>query len=141
MSAPIRIQDDPRPGDLEALEREIDDFNVAATGFRDGRRLAAFVHDPDGALRAGIAGHTWGGCCEIKFLWVREDARRAGLGSALLAAAEREAAARGCERVVLATHSFQAPAFYPRQGYRECGRAEGYPHGHAQHYFTKRLGG
>jgi GNAT superfamily N-acetyltransferase len=139
MADEIRCTDAPSPRDVELLDDRIYAFNRAATGFHDGRALAAFVRDEAGALRAGLAGHTWGGCCEIRFLWVREGERRAGLGSALLAAAEREALARGCERVVLSTHSFQAPGFYARHGYTECGRADGYPRGHAQIYLTKPL--
>jgi ribosomal protein S18 acetylase RimI-like enzyme len=97
------------------------------------------LRDESGAIRAGLAGHTWGGCCEIRFLFVREGERRTGIGSALLSAAEREAVARGCDQIVLSTHSFQAPDFYRRHGYREVGRAEGYPRAHAQLYFAKRL--
>lgn len=139
MADRIRCVDELSPRDLAALDDEIYAFNRAATGFHDGRTLAALVRDETGALRAGLAGHTWGGCCEIRFLWVRESERRSGLGSALLAAAEREALARGCERMVLSTHSFQAPDFYARHGYVECGRADGYPRGHAQIYLTKSL--
>jgi GNAT superfamily N-acetyltransferase len=139
MTEEIRCVDELSPLDLAALDDEIYAFNRAATGFHDGRALAALVRDESGALRAGLAGHTWGGCCEIRFLWVRESERRSGLGSSLLAAAEREALRRGCERVVLSTHSFQAPGFYARHGYVECGRADDYPRGHAQIYLTKRL--
>jgi GNAT superfamily N-acetyltransferase len=141
MADEIRCGDALAAEELEFLDEQIYAFNRAATGFHDGRALAAFVRDEAGTVRAGLAGHTWGGCCEIRFLWVREDARRSGLGGALLEAAEREARARGCERVVLATHSFQAPAFYARRGYTECGRADGYPRGHAQIYLTKSLAG
>jgi GNAT superfamily N-acetyltransferase len=139
MADEIRCLDAPAARDLERLEHEINAFNFRATGCTDGRALAAFVRDATGALRAGLSGHTWGGCCEIRFLWVSEGERRGGLGSALLAAAEREARARGCERVVLSTHSFQAPGFYARHGYAECGRADGYPRGHAQIFLTKSL--
>ena len=139
MADEIRFVDEPPPGDLERLEEQIDQFNFRTTGFHDGRSLAAFLRDEAGALRAGLAGHTWGGCAEIKFLWVREAERRSGLGSRLLRAAEGEALARGCARVVLSTHSFQAPDFYRRHGYVECGRAEGYPRGHAQIFLTKTL--
>lgn len=135
----IAIVADPSTRELDELEEAVHLFNEEATGLRDGRDLAAFLRDAQGALRAGIAGHTWGGCAEIRFLWVREAERGRGLGSRLLAAAEREARARGCARVVLSSHSFQAPAFYLRRGYVECGRAAGYPRGHAQIYFTKLL--
>jgi ribosomal protein S18 acetylase RimI-like enzyme len=136
----IHLEDEPSPRDVARLEDEINAFNFRTTGIRDGRMLAAFVRDDAGELRAGLAGHTWGACCEVRFLWVREGDRRGGLGSRLLRAAEAEARARGCERVVLSTHSFQAPDFYRRHGYVEVGRAEGYPRGHAQIYLVKALG-
>jgi GNAT superfamily N-acetyltransferase len=139
MADEIDFLDEPRPRDLAQLEEEIYQFNFRATGFHDGRSLAAFLRDGEGRLRAGLAGHTWGGCCEIRLLWVREAERRSGLGSALLRAAEREARARGCEQVVLSTHSFQAPGFYRRHGYVEVGRADGYPRGHAQIHLRKLL--
>jgi GNAT superfamily N-acetyltransferase len=139
MADAIEFEDEPSPRDVEWLEDEINRFNYAATGFYDGRWLAAFLRDGEGQLRAGLAGHTWGGCCEVRFLFVREAERRSGLGSALLAAAEREARARGCDQVVLSTHSFQAPDFYRRHGYVEVGRADGYPRGHAQIFLRKRL--
>jgi hypothetical protein len=125
MADEICFLDEPARGDLERLEQEINRFNERATGFRDGRTLAAFLRGADGALRAGLAGHTWGGCAELKLLWV--------------CAAEREAAARGCVRLVLSTHSFQAPEFYRRHGYVEVGRVEGYPRGHTQLHLAKNL--
>ena len=63
-----------------------------------------------------------------------------GLGARLLAAAEAEIRRRGCDRVALNTHSFQAPDFYARFGYTECGRTPGYPHGHDDIHLVKQLG-
>ena len=65
---------------------------------------------------------------------------RSGLGAGLLAAAEAEILRRGCDRVALNTHSFQAPGFYARSGYTECGRTPGYPHGHDDIHLLKLLG-
>ena len=62
-----------------------------------------------------------GGYGYIDLLWVRDDQRSCGLGTKLLAAAETEIRRRGCDRVALSTHSFQAPGFYGRFGYTECG--------------------
>jgi len=135
----IRLEEEPSPHDVSRLEDEINSFNFTTTGIHDGRVLAAFLRDDAGAIRAGLAGHTWGGCCEVRFLWVREVDRHRGLGSRLLRAAEDEARQRGCRQVVLSTHSFQAPDFYRRHGYVEVGRAEGYPLGHAQIYLAKAL--
>ena len=41
--------------------------------------------------------------------------------------------------MALNTHSFQAPGFYARFGYAECGRTPGYPHGHDQIHLVKIL--
>jgi len=65
MADRIRFVDEPLPRDLERLEEEIDQFNYRTTGFHDGRSLAAFLRDESGALRAGLAGHTWGGCAQV----------------------------------------------------------------------------
>ena len=46
---------------------------------------------------------------------------------------------RGCGQVVIATHSFQAPAFYERFGYERRAVIEGRPKGHAYIIYAKRL--
>ncbi len=133
------IEDHPEPGDVAFLEEQINEYNFAATGYRDGRDLGIFVRDDSGAIVAGLWGWTWGGCLQVQFLWVQESRRKLGEGSELLAAAEHEARRRGCVVAVVDTHSFQAPGFYPRFGYERIGTVEGYPRGHAQHYFRKDL--
>jgi len=123
----------------ELLDKEISAFNAAATGYTDFRLVCIAVRDDGGGLIAGLFGWTWGGCGYIDLLWVRSDQRRSGLGTRLLAAAEEEIARRGCDQVALSTHSFQAPGFYARVGYKECGRTPGYPHGHDDIHLVKRL--
>jgi ribosomal protein S18 acetylase RimI-like enzyme len=135
---PITITD-VEDGLAAELSDHINEFNVEATGFDDGRWLRAAQRGPDGSLQAGLAGWTWGGCSYIEFLWVHADLRGTGLGSRLLAAAEAEARARGCAQIVVSSHSFQAPDFYQRHGYVEYGRIEGYPRGHAQVHLVKDL--
>ena len=128
------------PGLRERLDEEISTFNAAATGYHDGQMLSVAVRGDDGDLRAGLYGWTWGGCGYIDLLWVRDDQRGHGLGARLLAAAEAEIRRRGCDRVALSTHSFQAPDFYARFGYTECGRTPGYPHGHDDIHLVKQFG-
>jgi ribosomal protein S18 acetylase RimI-like enzyme len=72
-------------------------------------------------------------------LWVDERLRRHGLGRSLLAAAETEASRRGCTTIVLDTHSFQAPDFYPKLGYEKVGETTETPAGHTQVMFQKWL--
>lgn len=96
----------------EGLDEEISAFNAAATGHHDGRLLSIAARGDSGDLRAGLYGWTWGGCGYVDLLWVRDDQRSCGLGTRLLATAETEIRRRGCDRVALSTHSFQAPGFY-----------------------------
>jgi GNAT superfamily N-acetyltransferase len=121
------------------LEDKLYQFNVAATGFADGKAICFTAANDHGEMVGGIAGYTWGGCCFIKELWVAEGWRRQGLGRALIGAAEREAALRDCRQVVLSTHSFQAPGFYARLGYVEIARIEGHPTGHSNIVLAKPL--
>jgi ribosomal protein S18 acetylase RimI-like enzyme len=66
---------------------------------------------------------------DIDNLWLHEYFRRQGLGSRLLATAEKEARQRGCRRAMLKTFSFQARTFYEKNGYRVTGRLDDYPPG------------
>jgi GNAT superfamily N-acetyltransferase len=123
----------------ERLDQEISAFNAAVTGDHDARLLSIAARGDDDELHAGLYGWTWGGCGYVELLWVRGDQRGNGLGARLLAAAEAEIRRRGCDRVALDTHSFQAPGFYARLGYAECGRTPGYPHGHDSIHLLKHL--
>lgn len=130
---------DPSVAEIDFLEDRLYEFNREATGIDDGQGLGVFVRGDDGEIRAAVAGHTWGGCCEIRQVWVDEPLRRQGLGTRLLAAAEAEARRRGCTQLILNTHSFQAPAFYTRRGYTRVGEASDYPRGHSLISLRKQL--
>lgn len=130
---------DADAGLRERLDAEINAFNFAATGCTDAGLLCIAARDDGGGLCAGLFGWTWGGCGFIEFLWVREDHRGSGLGTRLLATAEREARRRGCDQMALSTHSFQAPGFYARFGYAECGRTPAYPRGYDLIHLVKQL--
>jgi GNAT superfamily N-acetyltransferase len=123
----------------ERLDEEINAFNASATGHTDGRLLCIAVRENGGDLCAGLYGWTWGGCGYIDLLWVRSDHRGSGLGTRLLAAAEQEIQRRGCGQVALSTHTFQAPGFYARFGYQECGRTSAYPRGHDHIHLVKQF--
>src|SRR5215470_5281394 len=114
---PFQVTDHLDEQDHKFLEEQIFAYNMARTGYHDGRDLALIVRDEQGTIIAGLSGWTWGGMMKIQYLWVREDYRGKNYGSRLLQAAEAEGRARGCRQVALDTHSFQAPGFYPKFGY------------------------
>ena len=136
----VALLDESQCQGLESfLADRIYEFNSQTTGYLDGRLLAGSIRNDAGEIIAGFSGHTWGGCCEILHLWVIESMRGQGLGRRLLEAAEAEALRRGCEQVVLSTHSFQAPEFYKRLGYQEVFAIEGRPRGYSNIIYIKQL--
>ena len=133
------VEIEPDPADVAFLEDRINEYNFATTGITDGQLLALLVRDDGGRLVAGLYGWTWGGTCEVRFLWVQEGLRRQGTGRRLLVEAEAEAQRRGCGQVVLSTHSFQAPGFYRKMGYAVVGQFDEYPAGHTLYFLRKPL--
>ncbi len=125
--------------DFSFLEEQMFAYNMARTGYRDGRALALLVRDEQGAIVAGLSGWTWGGMLKIQYLWVHEDYRGKGYGRRMLAAAEAEGRARGCRQAALDTHSFQAPDFYPKFGYEVYGVLDDDPVGFKTYHLRKRL--
>ena len=124
--------------DIEVLETQIRREASAAMGLGDEADLAIFVRDA-GRVVAGISGWTWGDCCELQSLWVEPSLRGRGLATRLIAAAEAEAAARGCSQTVHFTYAFQARALYERNGYELVGRVEDFPSGTDVLWYRKRL--
>jgi GNAT superfamily N-acetyltransferase len=139
MADGTRLVIDESNDDLsERIGAELHAFNIERTGQQDLRPLSVGAWDGDDLL-AGLSGWTWGGCGGIELIWVRPGSRRQGIGILLLEAAEKEIRRRGCDQVALSTYSFQAPGFYVRAGYIECGRRSDFPHGHDQILLTKTL--
>ncbi len=135
----FHVEDHPDPLDIELLEMQIRREASAATGLGEEVDLAMFVRDAAGTVVAGISGWTWGDCCELQNLWVAPSLRGRGLATRLLAAAEGEAAARGCSQTVHFTYEFQARALYERNGYDLVGRVEDFPSGTAVLWYHKYL--
>ncbi len=133
------VDKDPKPADVEFLERGLIEFNLRATGFTDGEFLSILLKDEDEHLRGGAYGWVWGSCCYIRYLYLAEDLRGHGHGRQIMQAVEAEALAHRCTMIVLETHSFQAPGFYRKLGFEPVGRVEGYPRGHQYITLMKRL--
>ena len=89
----------------------------------DGKWAQALVAEVDGRLvGVMVADDDW-----IEDLWVARECRRRGVGGRLLAAGERQIAARGCPlaRLRVIAENSGARCFYARHGWSE---AETYPH-------------
>jgi len=140
VAAGFRVEDHPDPADIDVLETQIRREASAAMGLAGEADLAIFVRDA-GRVVAGISGWTWGDCCELQSLWVAPGLRGRGLATRLIAAAEAEAAARGCSQTVHFTYAFQARALYEQTGYELVGCVKGFPSGTDVLWYRKRLDG
>ena len=134
----ISVEHDPDPDDLELVEAGVRRAADAATRLPPDNDLAVFARE-DGQIRAGVTGWTWGDCCELQSLWVADELRGGGLGTALMRAAEDEARARGCTTIVIFAHSFQPHQLYSRLGYDVVARIEDFPRGSDALWMVKRL--
>ena len=139
ISKRLVLETEPKPEEVQLLEEKLYQFNVQATGLADGKLLAFFLRDCDGAAVGGVFGWTWGETCYVRYLFVPGEMRDRGYGAGLMRAVEAEARTRGCGQIVLETHDFQAPEFYRRLGFEIAGRVADYPRGHAHLTLVKRL--
>ena len=93
-------------------------FNDEKTGHPDYQPLAVLVSDPDtGFVLGGLLGKTYLGLFIIERLFLPDWLRGNGLGSRVLALAEKAAKDRGCVQAAAIMVSFQAPAFFLKRGY------------------------
>ena len=99
--------------------------------------LLIVMRDEDDNVVGGLVASTYWSWLDVDHLWVAEAMRGRGLGRRLLRTAEREARARSCSRAKLTTYSFQARAFYEKEGYRVVGALEDYPPGGAYFWMRK----
>ncbi len=113
--------------------------HAAANGLPSDFRLLAIRLEKDGVLLGGMMGRTGRGWLSVDLLALPISEHGAGIGTRLMAMAEREAARRGCHDALLYTAKFQAPGFYEKLGYQEFARL---PHDNPELtriWFHKRL--
>jgi GNAT superfamily N-acetyltransferase len=136
----LTVTDQPDDDAETVIEGGLDRYNEIQAGRSDARPLAVLINDPvTNAVVGGLLGRTTLGLFFVDLIFVPDALRGRGVGSRVLEAAEREAIRRNCTAVALYTISFQAPAFYARQGYRELGRIECDAPGYTRFCMTKRL--
>ena len=129
----------PSPETIGAFADGFEAYNSRFAGPENETPLWLIARDAEGAVCGGLKGQTSWDWLYVDWLWIADAHQRTGAGSELLARAEAFARSRNCAGVFLNTYSFQAPEFYPRHGYTEFGRLEGFPTGHRQIWFAKRF--
>ena len=137
---PHRIVFERDPGfDIRAAILEpLSAYNTAAAGPGNWGIIALTVRDEQDAIVGGLWGYTGYGFLFVELL-AAGPARNQGIGTRLMAEAEAECRRQGLVGIWLDTWTFQAPGFYAKLGYSECGRIPDYPAGHDRIFFHKRL--
>ncbi|MFD4608117.1 GNAT family N-acetyltransferase [Streptomyces sp. NPDC058440] len=145
----FRIEAEVDKGRRDLLRSRLRDTNTAASPFiADLRRTPAAREVPlhlwalndSGELAGGLVGHTWATWLHVTHLWVDAPHRGTGLGSRLLARAERIAHRdRACTAARLETWDFQAPGFYRRHHYKVVCAIPDYPPGITEYTMIKPL--
>jgi GNAT superfamily N-acetyltransferase len=133
------LNEGQHPHYREIIRQGLYQYNREQTGSREFVDLALVALGQDDRVLGGILGGSIWGWMLIDTLWVSDEMRGQGLGSALLAEAEAVARLRGCKHVVLETFSFQALPFYQSRGYLIYGRLDDFPPGHSRFSLKKDL--
>ena len=136
----ITLEADPDPSLRAKILEPLDRYNDAAAGPGRWGTLAVTVRDADGEAVGGLWGRTGYGFLFVELLALGP-ARGLGLGRKVMEQAEAEAKRRGLLGIWLDTWTFQAPGFYPKLGFVECGRITEYPPGHDRIFYVKRVAG
>ncbi len=140
MELQLNVEDQSNPDDVRYVENQLYAYNLPFTGEDQFRPLNIFVRSPDGKILAGLLGVTFWGWLHVDVLWVDAGLRGGGWGMRIMHAAEQEARSRGCMRVNLETHDFQALDFYQKLGYTLFGQLDDFPAGHRKYFLAKLLG-
>ncbi|MCZ9346067.1 GNAT family N-acetyltransferase [Streptomyces sp. TRM76130] len=149
VSRMFRLETEVDRARRDILHTRLKETNTAASPVL--RALRATPHDREVPLHVwimeggdrvagGLVGHTWATWLHVTYLWVDGRHRGAGLGSRLLAEAERIAVReRACRAARVETWDFQAPGFYRRRGYDVKCVIPDYPPGITEYTLVKQL--
>ncbi|MDP4146453.1 MAG: GNAT family N-acetyltransferase [Bacillota bacterium] len=125
------------------VDNEIIAYNASKVPFTQEpsfNHINRVIKALDGNIIAGINSilYCWN-CLYIDVLWVKEEFRKEGYGSALLDEVEKIAKEKGCKLVHLDTFDFQAKDFYLKHGYDIFGVLDNCPLSHKRYYMKKSL--
>ncbi|MBV8619494.1 MAG: GNAT family N-acetyltransferase [Curvibacter sp.] len=113
------------------LGRRLRHYNYGFAGeYPEQQYIRLNAKDADGCLLGGLRGSVFLYWLTVDVLFVEADVRGLGLGSRLLAEAERRAVVLGAKSARLETFEWQAPKFYLKHGYEEYSRIDEYASGY-----------
>jgi len=122
------------------LGRKLRHYNYGFVGeYPEQQYIRLTARDADGRLLGGLRSFVFLYWLTVEVLFVESDVRSLGLGSRLLAEAERQAIELGAKNAKLDTFEWQAAGFYAKHGYEEYARINDYAPGFYLAYMKKVL--
>ncbi|MFC4526308.1 GNAT family N-acetyltransferase [Dyella halodurans] len=133
------LEDKPSGSDINAIVHGLLAFNQSHTNGATPEYLVATVRDGEGKLVGGVVAAAYVSWLQVSALWLQDELRGQGYGSALMALIEEAAIKKGCANAFLETFDFQALPFYEKRGYTVFSRLPDFPPGGARYALTKAL--
>lgn len=98
----------------------------------------SFIYKENGVVLGSIVGNIHWDHLTVELFFVSKNTQGKGIGSKLLANVEKIALERKCSYIILETMSFNAPAFYKKNGYQIIAQIENSPLEGETRYFMKK---
>lgn len=124
--------------DTKTIDGLLEKYNIKFAP-KDAHKPFAIVIKDGAKVVGGLVGGTYWEWLYIKTLIVPESLRGQDYGSQLMEMAESYAKKRGMKYAHLETHSFQAPGFYKKLGYKIVNKYEHHPGEHIRYSMFKAL--
>lgn len=135
----VIVEETVNSADEEKIIAMLNEFNASNGVAYNPVPISVFIRNDEGEVVAGLVGSTLWEWLRISILAVDSSARARGYGSLVMQSAEQEALKRGCKYAWVDTFSFQAQAFYEKNGYELFGTLDDYPPGHKRLFLKKKL--
>lgn len=133
----IEIEENPKSETINQIRNRLISHNIEKSTISGSADLALKAYSNKGTLVGGMVAWQWGGCLEIEYLWVSENAREEKLGTELLKRLESLLSGHTHKTIITNTFSFQAPEFYVKNGFTITDEVVGYPD-NVKKYFLKK---
>ena len=139
----IELSENPSKADSNVIIQGIKSYNKNHIAndvvFEKDTTFSVFARDDKGNIIGGIRASAFWNYCIIELLWLSDETRGKGVGSALMEKAESYAIKKGFEYMRTETLSFQAKPFYEKLGYQVFGELQDHPKGHTTYCLVKTL--
>ncbi|MFP4536419.1 MAG: GNAT family N-acetyltransferase, partial [Spirochaetaceae bacterium] len=136
----IEIIPNPTKDDVWYIRKQLQEFNLTHLEVTEDKPFVLFAKDDESGERiGGISCTIFGQWIDIDSLWVREDQRGKGIGSALLERSVERARKAGCTNAWVNTFSFQSPEFYLKHGFEKVFEQANYPKTSSRTFLVREI--